>query len=139
MYGMSRGVLNNNPLNIRLSHQTFEGEITPSKDTSFKQFDTALHGIRAGAKILGNYYKLHGLSTIAQIISRWAPSNENDTNSYIADVCKLMAVGPIDHLNVLDASILEKLITAIIWHENGVQPYSDSEISTAVGLAFPLS
>lgn len=139
MYGMTRGMLNNNPTNIRISSQKFLGEIIPSKDTAFKQFDTAIHGIRAGAIIVGNYYKLHGLSTVTDIISRWAPGNENNTAAYIADVCRLMAVGPDDNLDVLNPEVLVKLITAIIYHENGLQPYSDADINQGVALSLSSS
>lgn len=131
---MSRGITNNNPLNIRLSPDHFHGEIIPSHDKSFKQFTSALFGIRAGAKILCNYYKLHQLSTIAQIVSRFAPTNENDTTNYIADVCKHMDVQPDDELDVPEPETLAALVKAIIWHENGQQPYSDQEVAEAISL-----
>ena len=49
---MSRGLRNNNPLNIRLSATTvWQGEIRPSQDRSFCQFRTMAQGYRAGLKI----------------------------------------------------------------------------------------
>ena len=46
---MSRGLRNNNPLNIRLSATTvWQGEIRPSQDRSFCQFRTMAYGYPAG-------------------------------------------------------------------------------------------
>lgn len=38
MKKVTRGLRNNNPGNIRINTDVFQGEITPSKDKSFKQF-----------------------------------------------------------------------------------------------------
>lgn len=37
---LPRGLRNNNPGNIRINDDLFQGEIRPSKDKSFKQFTT---------------------------------------------------------------------------------------------------
>lgn len=132
MYGMPRGILNNNPLNIRISNNPWKGKIIPSKDKSFEQFDNSIDGIRAGAKLLSNYYRLHGLSTIKEIVTRWAPPTENDTNSYISDVCIHMDVGPDNKINLDDPTGMAELVMAIINHENGEQPYLVSDVMTAV-------
>ena len=77
---MSRGLRNNNPLNIRLSATTvWQGEIRPSQDRSFCQFRTMAHGYRAGLKLLQNYRRKYGCRTIADFIRRWAPPTENNT------------------------------------------------------------
>lgn len=135
----TRGERNNNPMNLRISIAPWKGKITPNTDGSFEQFDTAINGIRAGAKILENYYRLHGLSTVAQIINRWAPPIENITDYYISDVCRIMAVGVDDHLDLLDATVLGNLVASIIYHENGEQPYSSKEIEVAISQVIPKS
>ena len=132
MYGLTRGELNNNPMNIRISDAPWQGKIIPSKDQDFEQFDTAVDGIRAGAKILVNYYKLHGLSTIKGIIGRWAPSVENNTNSYIDDVCQHMAITADANINLLDGEVLAMLVQAIIYHENGAVNYPYVDIQEGV-------
>ena len=48
----SRGLRNNNPLNIRQSGEQFQGEIK-GKDKSFKTFSSLSYGYRAGFVILG--------------------------------------------------------------------------------------
>lgn len=35
-----RGLRNNNPGNIRLSSTKYQGEVQPSQDTAFKQFES---------------------------------------------------------------------------------------------------
>lgn len=50
-------------------------------------------GIAAGDRLLANYMS-GGRRSVAQIISRWAPSNENHTSAYIASVARELGVDP---------------------------------------------
>ena len=68
---LPRGLRNNNPGNIRINDDLFQGEIRPSKDKSFKQFTTMAYGYRAMFKILSNYFKNYKLDTIRKLITRW--------------------------------------------------------------------
>ena len=54
-------------------------------------FDEAVMGIRALMRILLVYRFHHKKSTIDDIISRWAPPSENDTDAYIDFVCERVA------------------------------------------------
>ncbi|MDN6861089.1 structural protein, partial [Pseudomonas sp. CAN2814] len=92
---------------------------------------TPQNGIRALAKLLLNYRKVHGLRTVESLIARWAPSNENDTRAYAAAVARELGVPPQAGLH-LDQPTLAALVTAIIRHENGQQPYSAELIGNAV-------
>ncbi len=80
---MVRGLRNNNPGNIRKGKTKWEGLAKEQTDSAFCVFTEMKYGIRALYKILKTYHKKYGLDTIEEIISRWAPENENDTNSYI--------------------------------------------------------
>jgi len=120
MQKVSRGLRNNNPGNIRISSTKWQGEITPSKDKSFKQFSSMAYGYRAVIKLLQNYRKLYHLKTIAELINRWAPSNENNTAGYITRVCKEMQV-PSTHVpDVEDEATMCAMAAAISLVENGV-------------------
>lgn len=78
--------INNNPLNIRYSPQNqWKGQTGQNK--GFCTFKHESYGIRAAYKILCNYIK-NGINTIKEIISRWAPSCENNTKEYINFVCE---------------------------------------------------
>ena len=85
--------------------------------------------------ILRNYQRKHGLSTISGIINRWAPTNENDTQSYINSVAKATGVDPDQRIDTSDSRIMMKLLQAIIQHENGDQPYSFDVFVKAIDLA----
>lgn len=136
---MTRGERNNNPCNIRTSPTAWRGKVSPNTDGSFEQFDTAEDGIRAGAKILSNYYRLYGLQTVAQITSRWAPDTENDTGAYIDDVASKLRVGVDDVIDLLSPTILAQLVSAIIFHENGDQAYAWELILDACSAALSIS
>ena len=126
----TRGERNNNPGNIDRSTIRWEGmSADQSSDDRFIVFQTPQFGIRALAKILLNYQDVHHLDTIRQIIDRWAPPSENDTGAYVTDVAADVGVGPDDKIDLNDAAILTKLVTAIIRHENGRVIYSETMIS----------
>lgn len=127
---MSRGVSNNNPGNLRISNQHWLGKISPSRDPDFETFDTAEHGLRALAKVLLTYFH-EGLNTIEAIIAKWAPAGENNTDAYI-DAVSDMTGFDSDAPLTPDAVTLAKLTSAIVFHENGKNPYPADLIQTAV-------
>ncbi len=115
-----RGLRNNNPGNIRNSSTVWQGEITPSKDKSFKQFSSMAYGYRAVIKLLQNYRKLYNLKTVAELINRWAPPTENKTGAYITRVCKEMQVPSTHVLDINDKATMCAMAAAISIVENGV-------------------
>ena len=127
----SRGLRNNNPLNIRKSGEQFQGEIK-GKDKSFKTFSSLPYGYRAGFVILGTYLS-QGLNTIEKIIAHWAPSTENDTESYIAHVERWSGVPRNKELTARDGSEYILIVAAMSYVENG----QNADIS-AVQVGFKL-
>lgn len=75
--------LTKNPFNIRKTSDVWLGQC--GSERGFVKFIDRIYGIRAGIVLLNNYTKM-GLHTVADIINRYAPANENDTQSYIAFV-----------------------------------------------------
>ena len=52
----ARGLRNNNPLNIVKSENiNWQGEVKPSTDPNFAQFETLEYGLRAAFKLLRTY------------------------------------------------------------------------------------
>lgn len=134
MRNTPRGIRNNNPGNIEYNpRNAWRGQLPHDVKVEgrFSRFDTAFNGIRALAKLLLNYRKIHGLRTVEGLISRWAPSNKNDTKAYAHAVAKRMGISIHQPLR-LDKPTLQALVTAVIQHENGQQPYSNELISQAV-------
>lgn len=116
----ARGIRNNNPGNIRLGSDRWQGMSAVQTDGVFIQFDSMLYGIRALIKLLMNYYNKYGLMTVRDIISRWAPDNENNTTAYIKFVADYLGVEPDNVLNLKgDFKLYIKLAKAIALYENG--------------------
>lgn len=97
-------------------------------DPAFCVFTSPVYGIRALAKVLINYKKIHNLRTVRQIISRYAPPNENQTQAYVQSVSKQLGVYPDTVIDIEEKGVLCVFIKAVIRMDNGVQPYSDETI-----------
>ena len=138
MKPQTRGVRNNNPGNIDYNkandwHGQIGLEIKVGKSTPrFARFDTPENGIRALGKLLLTYQRRHGLKTIEQIISRWAPSVENNTRLYIDAVAKAMQTAADADIDLGSVGMLRPMVEAIIRHENGYNPYMHGEIDEGV-------
>lgn len=131
---MPRGIRNSNPGNIRLTRIAWKGMSAIQTDNDFVQFDDPVMGLRAIGVILRTYWENVGINTVKGAIDRWAPPVENDTDAYCEDVCAHLGVGPDDPVDLKTA--MPQLIPAIVYHENGVQPYSQDQINQAVALAW---
>ncbi len=124
-----RGIRNNNPGNIRdTAGDTWQGQ--QGTDGEFAIFETPEFGLRALARLLQNYREVHGLRSVRGIISRYAPTNENNTSAYINHVSSALGVSPDDSLQF--PTQLPGLMAAIIKHENGKQPYSAEQIAMGI-------
>lgn len=117
----ARGLRNCNPGNIRINEDKFQGEIVPSQDSAFKQFKNMAYGYRAIFKILGTYYNNYKLQTIRQIISRWAPANENHTENYIKAVSDVAGISPDDPININNREMMIRIVSGISRVENGCE------------------
>lgn len=132
-----RGIRNNNPGNLVNNGIDWNGLSATQTDTRFYQFADPVYGIRALARVLNVYRNREGLDglggpgidTIREVIYRWAPPHENDTEAYIRAVANEMQTPDRVALQMRDYPALVK---AIIRHENGIQPYPDSIISEGI-------
>lgn len=132
-----RGYRNNNPGNIERRATQWDGmSVDQSTDTRFIVFDDVRYGIRAMAKILNSYGR-RGVNTIDEIVTTWAPPKvggefENDTAAYVRSVSQragLPAHAPIG------PNEYPAVISAIIHHELGIQPYSQALIRQGIAMA----
>ena len=129
-----RGLRNNNCLNIRKSNDKWEGMSQEQPDKDFVCFITPEWGIRAAYRILCTYNIKYHCKTIGQIISRWAPPNENDTVTYLRFVCNVCKCEPEAIIDINDTDFMCKLIKAMCKMENGSCPYSDPLIKKGISL-----
>ena len=100
---MTRGELNCNPLNIRRVAGThWKGQRAEQTDNAFVQFRTIEFGLRAAFVLLRTYSTKYHANCIRDIISRWAPPTENDTERYIRNVCFWSGLGGLQLLTEQD-------------------------------------
>lgn len=115
----TRGMRNNNPCNIRISTDVFQGEVRPSGDKAFKQFETMAYGYRAAFRILKTYINNYKCDTIRKIISRWAPANENHTENYIRTVSERSGIPENDTVYADNREMMIRIVAAMSFVENG--------------------
>ena len=110
---------NNNLLNIRISTDKFQGEVQPSQDKDFKQFETAAYGYRAAFRVIRTYINNYKCDTIRKIISRYAPSNENHTENYIRVVSERSGIPADDPIYADSREMMIRIVAAMSYVENG--------------------
>ena len=144
---LSRGLRNNNPLNIRHSADKWEGVRIVQTDKSFVQFTSLAYGYRAAWKVLDTYCltfrRERKAYTLRNIIARWAPPSENDTDAYVRSVVMLSGLGGNENmprpLRGRDLERTARLIAAMTCVENGIA-YKEVDweaIWEGYDLAFP--
>lgn len=124
-----RGIRSNNPGNLRTG-----------ANGSFGTYATASEGLQALGRQLNLYAtgksRAAGgrqLQSVSDIIGTYAPPNENNTQAYIAEVAKAMGVSPTARLDLGDTDTMALLMRSIVKHENGQNPYSNSQYRSAAG------
>lgn len=131
----TRGVRNRNPGNIDyVAANQWQGQLKPdlSIEKRFARFDTPENGIRALGKLLLTYQRKHGLKTVNAIISRWAPSVENDTAAYVRAVEANTGTQPGAEIDLGRVPVMTGFVKAIIHHENAGYAYPDSVLAEGV-------
>lgn len=114
---MTRGLRNNNPGNMRPVSRN------QANDGAFTIYRTPEEGWGALGKQLKAYANA-GLDNVASIISKYAPSSENNTGAYIQSVTANMSkrlgsdVGALTRLDLSDPRVLKALMQSITEHEN---------------------
>ena len=133
-------VRNNNPLNIRPpSGEQFQG--TVGQSGGFATFATPEMGFRAAAKLLETYQSKYNLDTVYKIISRWAPSGDNnDPRAYAEAVASKLGIGINDAIDLSeDPELTQRLIAAMAEHEGGQSMsqmgFNNEQIASGLAMA----
>lgn len=116
----SRGIRNDNPLNIRHSQSKWQGMREKQTDKQFVQFTKRVYGYRAAFVLLRNYIS-KGKDTIGKIIAKWAPySDGNNTRSYINYVSRSTGIDLNKRLRFEDKDNLVKIVQSMAHMESGI-------------------
>lgn len=86
------------------------------------QYPDMQTGIQQMDSNLASYGK-QGVNTLAGVISKWAPSNENDTQAYIQDVSQRLGIKPDQPIDLSNPAVRHIVSTGIMLHENGPQAF----------------
>lgn len=111
------GLRNNNPGDLRTGISWLGAS---GSENGFITFEDITWGIRALGYDLWEKYNKDGLTTITQIISKYAPPSENDTQGYINNVAGFMGLDPDEDINIDSLpTVLPAMIRAIMNQELG--------------------
>jgi hypothetical protein len=136
-----RAVRNNNPGNIEKGDPwqglMREADMSDAQkaEMRFCVFAAPKWGLRALARTLIKYFDKYKKNTIRNIIRRWAPPKENDTNAYIAHVCRLTGFEADEVLDLHSYDHAGKLAKAIATHEAGGWFFEARDLDEGLRLA----
>lgn len=119
MAKLPRGIRNNNPLNIRKSGIAWQGKVTAGTDPDFEQFTHLKYGLRAAIVNIRTYIRRDHLDTIRQIVTRWAPPSENNTEAYVNKVSELSGIAVSQRIVYNDKSSILRIVRAMAQVECG--------------------
>lgn len=139
-----RGLRNNNPLNIRAAKNDWQGQCGKD-DAGFCVFESLEWGYRAAFRTIDTYRRKYNINKLKDIISRWAPPEENDTKHYVQCVSDLLCVTSdcIFSMGSWEPEEMERncqLVCAMAIMENGwhLELLNMDIIKKAYKLAFPV-
>lgn len=128
----SRAERNNNPGNLEFRGQA---GATPEEGSGrFAKFGTAAEGVSALARQLQRYSS-RGLDTLDEIITKYAPAGENDTQAYIDTLSKRLGVSPKEKLDLSNPGTLSELIKGISRHESGSDFLTNQDVLSGINMA----
>lgn len=85
----------NNPFNIRYNaRNAWLGQTGETR--GFCDFENVEYCIRAVAILIMRSYRKKNILTVSEIINRYAPKIENETDRYVDYICSRLGVFPFD-------------------------------------------
>lgn len=132
---MNLNYKNYNPLNIRKTNIDWVGKT--GNNAGFETFSSPEYGYRAAAKNLYTYNERDGLTTTRELISKWAPNTENNTEAYVQKVAKDLGVDPDADLGSLrnNPALTKNLMKSMTEHEGPQNRFTDAHVENGIALA----
>ena len=132
--GAPRGIRNNNPLNLGFVPGQVGLVSDAPSDGRFGRYRTMEEGVAQAERQLQRYQTRDHLDTVRKMISKWAPPNENDTDSYVQAVSRAMGVDPDAPVSLNNQATAAAMISAMARRETG-RSLDPAVVNRGVGLA----
>jgi len=128
----NKNVRNNNPLNIEYNAANdWVGQV--GSDGRFAIFEAPEYGFRSGYILLKNYMNWYGLNTVALILHRFAPPEDNNpTSNYALYVARQMGVDVNATITIDD---LPDMMLAMSYFEGAQGEYAFNSVQVDSGVA----
>ena len=124
-----RGVVNNNPHNLKDDGSQWKGWDKTSKDGDFIVFDDPAHGMRAGMRNHLTHFNRDGANTIDKLLDIASPRWDNeDFESYANMVARDLGVGRDEPIDLNDREVGGRFARSVANFELGIQgdPWGDA-------------
>ncbi len=89
---LPRGIRNNNPGNLR---QAMGPDLRTQIVDGFAHFATLQQGVCSFFWLLHSYYRIQGIRTLPDFVSRYAPATENDVALYTRFIAQRLGLNPL--------------------------------------------
>lgn len=125
---MTRGIRNNNPLNIVKTKDEWLGQCSGS-DARFCVFTHMKFGIRAAVILFRNYSKNYGIATLAELVHRFAPTADgNNEQNYVSFLCQRLNLDKDASIPWWNESFVVEMFFAMAAMESQL-PYSEEYVN----------
>lgn len=129
----TRAERNFNPGNLNYAGQA-GASLEAGSNARFAKFNSEEEGIAALVRQL-RLYQQRGIDTIGEIVKKYAPPSENDTQAYIANMARWTGLGADEKLNFNDTDTVRRMVQGISRKEGRYTPLTEGQIMSGINLA----
>lgn len=129
----TRAERNFNPGNLNYAGQA-GATLESGSGARFAKFASEEEGIAALVRQL-RLYQQRGIDTIGEIVKKYAPPNENDTQAYIASMARWTGLSADEKLDFNDTDTVRRMVQGISRKEGRFTPLSEGQIMSGIGIA----
>jgi hypothetical protein len=129
----TRAERNFNPGNLNYAGQA-GATLESGGGARFAKFASEEEGVAALVRQL-RLYQQRGIDTIGEIVKKYAPPNENDTQAYIASMARWTGLSADEKLDFNDTDTVRRMVQGISRKEGRFTPLSEGQIMSGIGIA----
>lgn len=129
----TRAERNFNPGNLNYAGQA-GASLEAGGNARFAKFNSEEEGIAALVRQL-RLYQQRGIDTIGEIVKKYAPPSENDTQAYVANMARWTGLSADEKLNFNDTETVRRMVEGISRKEGRYTPLTEGQIMSGINLA----